>query len=240
MPIPPRFRRLLREGQRALLDVVAPPHCAACGGFGTELCSACAHRLVRRRPPWCRLCGEPLLAESLCQVEHRRIAGLAWARAAFAYRGAAADLVHRFKFTRDAAARAFLIAGLVRCAPGIESSRRRTIVISVPLHPRKLRRRGFDQAAMLARGLAEGTGLRFVQGVLRRTRETLPQGDPRVLSRERNVADAFAVARPRRVAGNTVWLVDDVSTSGATARACAQGLTAAGARAVGLLVAAWA
>lgn len=236
----PALSRLWRETQHALLAILAPPHCAACGAPGTELCAACAHRLMRRVPPWCETCGEPLLPEAPCPVDHRRIAGLAAARSAFAYRGAGADLVHRFKFARDAAARHFLIRGLARVAPVLTGSRRRTVLVSVPLHPRKLRRRGFDQAAQLARGLAERARVRFVPGVLRRVRETLPQGDPRVLSRERNVQAAFAVVRPRPVVGASVWLVDDVSTSGATGRACARELLAAGAREVVLLVAAWA
>jgi ComF family protein len=232
-------RRTLRELFRSALDVLAPPRCPACGLDSDGLCAGCAHRLESRHGPCCERCGEPALPMVPCVADHARITGLAWARAAFAYRGTAADLVHRLKFARDPAALRFLVARMAKVAESCRSgSRRRCSVVAVPLHPRKLRRRGFDQAAALAAGVAHRLGLQFEPGVLARVRETLPQGDPRVLSRERNISGAFAVVRPRAVEGRSVWLVDDVTTSGATARACAKLLREAGAAEVGLLTAA--
>ena len=74
-------------------------------------------------------------------------------------------------------------------------------------------------------------------GVLVRQRATLPQGDPRVTSREGNVEGAFVVRRPRRIAGRRIVLVDDVFTSGATGRACAGLLREAGAAEVAMATA---
>jgi predicted amidophosphoribosyltransferase len=105
----------------------------------------------------------------------------------------------------------------------------------VPLHRSRRRVRGFDQAAWLAAALARRSGLDARPWALVRTRPTLPQGDPRVTSRRGNVEGAFTVARPRAVRGRAVLLVDDVVTSAATARACAQVLRAAGATAVAVL-----
>ena len=149
MGLSPFHRRAAREFLQAVLDAVAPPRCAACGEFGSELCEGCSHRLVRLQPPLCERCGEPLGGAQDCTAEHGRIAGLAFARAALAYRGAAADLVHRMKFAHDPGATFFLVRALAAAAPAVVGSRRHTVVASVPLHPRKLRRRGFDQAAIL-------------------------------------------------------------------------------------------
>ena len=111
------------------------------------------------------------------------------------------------------------------------------MLISVPLHPAKRRHRGLDQAALLADEVARRLGLANAPSVLRRMRDTLPQGDIRVMSRAENVRDAFAARRPRRVRDRIVVLVDDVRTSGSTALECAQVLRAAGARQVVLLTA---
>ena len=113
----------------------------------------------------------------------------------------------------------------------------RPVVVSVPLHRARRRRRGFDQALWLARAVAARLGLRVAPGVLVRRRATRPQGDARVLSRTENVRGAFAVRAPEVVRARSVVLVDDVFTTGSTARACARLLRQAGARSVVLLVA---
>ena len=109
--------------------------------------------------------------------------------------------------------------------------------MSVPLHRARRRRRGFDQAAWLALGIAKRLGLRAATGVLVRTRAPRPQGDAMVLSRTDNVRGAFAVREPEAIRGRSVLLIDDVFTTGATARTCAKLLKDAGARSVALLVA---
>ncbi len=147
--------------------------------------------------------------------------------------------MRRLKFEHDPACVAFLARAMADAVRDWASGRgRRAIVVAVPLHRRKLRRRGLDQAGLLAEGVARRLRLAFRTRVLVRRRDTRPQGDPRVTSRDRNVADAFRVRRPRSVRGRTVVLVDDVTTSGSTARECARVLRAAGARAVVLLTAA--
>lgn len=164
-----------------------------------------------------------------CPDDHRWLAGVRAARAPFRYTGTGGALVRRFKFERDPGAGWFLARGMAAAiGPWVRRHARRAVVVSVPVHPAKRRARGFDQAAWLADVTARGLGLRLASGALRRVRPTLPQGDPRVTSRERNVAGAFSVARPRPVRGRTVLLVDDTVTSGATVRECARVLRAAG------------
>lgn len=146
--------------------------------------------------------------------------------------------MRRLKFEHDLAA-GLVLARLMAASLRDWARRdgRRAVVVSVPLHRSKLRARRFDQAAWLADAVAMRLRLRCGPRAMRRVRATLPQGDPRVMSRERNVEGAFAVRKAAVVRGRVVVLVDDVTTSGATARECARALRAAGARGVALLTA---
>jgi competence protein ComFC len=174
-----------------------------------------------------------------CLADHRPLRGLAFRRAALDYAGTGGALVRRFKFDGDGAAGLRLLREMIPVGrEAVSAWPRQTLVLPIPVHPRKRRLRGFDQAARLAEGLADALGLPCGRRVLVRVRDTRPQGDPRTTSRSANVAEAFRVLRPRRVAGRHVLLVDDVTTSGATARECARLLRGAGARRVGLLAAA--
>ena len=146
--------------------------------------------------------------------------------------------MRRFKLDADAAAGAWLLRAMADCWRAVPSGVwHRAVLVPVPLHAARLRERGFDQAEWLGRGLAVRLGLEVLSGVLARTRATLPQGDPRVLSRPANVEGAFTVVRPWSITGRRVVIVDDVFTSGATARCCAGLLRAAGAVEVAMLAA---
>ena len=109
------------------------------------------------------------------------------------------------------------------------------ILVPVPLHPSRGAERGFNQADLLAAAVARPLGLRVIGGLVR-LRDTPPQTGLSAAARRRNVAGAFQSSR--RFTGLDVVLVDDVLTTGATARACAKALRRAGARRVGLLTAA--
>lgn len=173
-----------------------------------------------------------------CGGEHRELTGLRWHVAPFAYAGTGGALVRRFKLDGDLAAGWFLARAMrLRLAERLTGAWRRAWLVPVPLHASRRRARGFDQAAWLARAAAGPLGAPVRPGVLRRLRATLPQGDPRVGSRTENVQGAFGVVRPSAVVGRRVVLVDDVLTSGATARSCAAVLRAAGAVEVALLTA---
>jgi ComF family protein len=109
------------------------------------------------------------------------------------------------------------------------------LLVPVPLHPRRLRERGFNQSAVLADEIARRTGCPVCPDALVRRTDTVPQAGLTAAARRRNVRDAFAVRRKAAVAGRTVTLVDDVLTTGATAFACARRLREAGATEVRLL-----
>lgn len=112
-------------------------------------------------------------------------------------------------------------------------------ILPVPLHPWRLRYRGFNQSELLGRSLATlllpGTTILFDTESLIRHRFTLPQQKmPDITSRKRNIQNAFSVSKPARstIKGTSIWLIDDITTTSSTLDACAQALKQAGARKV--------
>lgn len=225
---------------RALLDCICPPACAGCGRPAEVLCEICFQDLLRLQEPLCVRCGAPVLSPlASCTRDHRPLTGLRWVRAPFSYAGTGGALVRRLKFQRDPQAARLLCRGMTRCArDAARGSWRRSVLVSVPLHRDRLRDRGVDQAALLAEGLESALGTPYLPRCLIRRRATLPQGDPRVTSRNRNVSGAFALRRRSSIRGRPVILVDDVMTSGSTARECSRVLRDGGAAEVSLVVAA--
>ncbi len=234
------LRRSWREFARTAVDLALPPACAACGLVGPGgLCRSCDQNLVRRPVPGCIRCGEAVLESGAsCGHDHDALRNLAHLVAPWRYAGTGGALVRRFKLDANAAAGRWLVRAMADAwRAQVGPAWARACVVPVPLHRQRARERGFDQAAWMARELGERLGWRSGIGALRRTRSTLPQGDPRVTSREGNVEGAFDLGDGRSFARRNVVLVDDVFTSGATARQCAKVLRAAGALAVAVLTA---
>jgi ComF family protein len=150
----------------------------------------------------------------------------------FLLQGLARDMVHRLKYRNMrclAPAMGALMAEHVR-EHGISAD----VIASVPLHPRRLRDRGYNQAHLLAQAVAEGLGLPIATDALARVRPTPQQIAAGRPDRRANVANAFLAAPD--VGGLRILLVDDVCTTGATLEACADALRAAGAAKVAGLV----
>jgi ComF family protein len=139
-----------------------------------------------------------------------------------------------------------VLFGARRALGGIDAD----CVVAVPLHPARLRRRGYNQAELLAEPVARALERPYIKGVVQRTRNTRPQGTGGGGSREENVRGAFGPVRrgikslsrgeapATALRGAHALLVDDVLSTGATVDQCARVLTAAGASAVTVAVAA--
>jgi ComF family protein len=210
----------------ALLDLVYPPSCAACGeplasSAEEPFCAVC-REAVDEAGPGCSRCAAPG-SDLLCGACLAEPPAFDAVFAGALLGGPIADAVHALKYRdRPALARPLgrWLASRARLPPG-------AAVLSVPLARGRRIARGYDQAALLAGHLARCAGLPRLRAALRRVRETPPQVGRSRTERARNVAGAFA-AGPA-VAGREVVLVDDVVTTGATADACARALRAAGA-----------
>jgi ComF family protein len=234
-------RAIARDIADSLLSVLLAPTCAACQRLLEHpihgcICAACWSTVIRIAPPLCDRCGDPLPSSSvdLCRRCRRNTRAIDRGRAAGLYEGSLRAIVHAFKYEGRRSLAAPLGALMRRAAGDVLNDV--ACVVPVPLHWRRARQRGFNQAADLARTLGPP-----VLHALRRTRATRPQADLPAARRHKNVGDAFALAR--RVNANTlsgacVLLVDDVSTTGATLDACARVLKAAGVREVRALTAA--
>ncbi len=167
-----------------------------------------------------------------CSVEMPPFAG---ARSFGYYTGEISRLVQGFKFERRRNL-VGLLAPLLAAAFGATWSRSDfDVVVPLPLHPRRQRERGFNQAALLASRLAKSLVVPCSQGALARVRDTPPQVGLTDAERLRNVRAAFECRRQAPVAGRRVLLVDDVMTTGATASSATEALCEAGARSVAVL-----
>lgn len=198
-----------------------------------HLCPACREALVRLRlrEQLCPRCMTPLDAKGRCGFcAAGRMQGLHAAYAAYRHQGAARSLVMQLKFAYQDEAAAALAAGMAQCFPAYEYD----AMVPVPLHAARERERGGNQAAILCHAVGERVGLPVLDALVR-TRATRRQARLDAARRQTNVRDAFAVAG--QVEGLRLLVVDDVRTTGATARACAAALTAAGTRYVGVLTA---
>lgn len=217
---------------RSLLDLVFPPRCAACRAFleGHErhLCAACAASLVELSDPRCPRCALPEVP-GLCPRCRDKAPAFTRVDAAFLHGGAIADVISRFKY-RDTPRLGAVLAEL--CLPmAREAFAWSSLIAPIPLHPHRLRWRGFNQSQLLAEAIARLLGRRISVRALSRTRHTPPQVGRSGATRLKNVAGAFA-ARGDLVANSRLLLVDDVMTTGATAHEASLAALNAGAREV--------
>jgi ComF family protein len=221
---------------RRAFDRLLPPRCLACGAAGDRLrplCCGCAGEL-----PWnrcaCPRCALPLPQPApACGRCLRRPPPFTAARAPLRY----ADPVDRWlgalKFHNSLAAGLLLAQLLDAEIADAMSALRFDAVLPVPLHRRRLRERGFNQALELLRPLAAARGWQVEPGLLRRERDTPHQIGLDALTRRRNLKGAFR-ADPV-VAGARLLLFDDVITTGSTLREAAAELLDAGAAEVQVL-----
>ena len=152
-------------------------------------------------------------------------------RSAVAYDDLTRGLAIRLKYGRKVA----IARTMARYMAPLVARSDNAILVPVPLHRTRLWRRGFNQAALVARELSRRLKIRTNPLLLQRTRRTPPLKGMSPLQRRKTVAGAFRVADKQGVAGKTVILVDDVLTTGSTAEACARTLKRAGAARVELV-----
>ena len=230
----------------ATLALVFPQACAVCGASVEAracgvACAACWQktRIFSDEDFVCWKCGVPapgVVPEEKrlevrchrCDAEH-----FTAARACGAYEGALRAAVLALKREPHVAMRlAHLLLEVQQRAP-LKSATR---IVPVPLHPERLRERGFNQATMLGQALAELAGLPLDEwSLIRQVHTERHRVGMDARARRESVEDAFAVCQPRLVENERILLVDDVYTTGATVSSCAAALKQAGAQEVFVL-----
>lgn len=225
----------LRETWDGLLDLLYPPKCLVCGDLGpAPLCTLCREAFRPLLPPICRRCGLPIRdLRGLCSsCEAGAVYSFLAARAPGHFEGTLRQAILRLKYGGKQALAAPLgeyLAAFVQREPFGRVPF--DLIIPVPLHPSRLRQRGFNQSALLACEVGRRLGTPFAEDGLRRVRKTRPQVELHVSERAANVRGAFA-ADPARVGNKTVLLIDDVLTTLHTVNECAHVLEDAGAKRV--------
>lgn len=227
--------------RNALMDLLWPPRCAACSSrippAQTSLerrffCAICGDSLLTVSTPLCSRCGLPFDGtgpDHLCAFCLEKPPPFEKARAAFHYGGALAQALWRFKYGKTPSVARPLSLLLQSALHLVDLP---DMVVPVPLASARLSERGFNQAALLAAGVARAMKAPLRTDILWRARDTAGQAGLGREARLANLQGAFRVRNARRIERQDVLLVDDVITTTATAREAATVLAAAGARSV--------
>ena len=233
------------EPLRGLISLFYPANCELCSepvARDAYLCDACSEKAPRIMPPFCEKCSEPFAGaisdEFTCANCADRKLDFDCAVSSYRSRGLVRVVMLRFKYGGDLHLRHPIGRWLLE-AMNDSRLRHRSFnwIVPVPLHPARLRERGFNQAQLLAKILCAKTQVRVLPA-LERTRYTTTQTAFDRVERMENLRDAFRLRRNFAVRDCRVLLVDDVLTTGSTLSECARVLREAGARSVHAVTAA--
>ena len=243
-PLAGRVRKLAG----ALAAVIFPAPCRICGEWlenasRIPLCPACLSSLAPCAGPICHRCGRPLIstvvtedgAEPLCNVCRRGLYDFDFARSSASYTPKVARAIVLLKYEELVPLGRFFAKRLLEVARIHAEQCAADVVVPVPLHPARMRERGYNQAELIARPLARALRLPCRSYLLVRTR---PRPDKLTLTlreRWRSVRGTYAIRQGRRVDNLRVLLVDDILTTGATLDACSRALRRGGASYVAAL-----
>jgi ComF family protein len=221
-----------------LVDIIFPRNCMLCRTYHPAtahdpLCPRCREKLPLNKPPFCIRCSRHLnniSEESLCPSCRAKLPPFDEGWALLHYEGPTRELLHRFKFhNKTSVCRTF--AALLhefteRYALQFPDA---VMVIPVPLHPTRLRERGYNQAALLAACAAREFKLPLRENILTRAHHTPRQSELSAKDRWTNIKGAFKIQNSSDIVGRAVIVVDDILTTTATASEAAKTLKDAGA-----------
>ncbi len=226
-----------------LIQFLLPSQCHCCERFLEEdqkgFCTDCLSKIRWIEPPICTLCGVPFLSQKVdshhCGACLTRRRYFTMARALGCYEGPFREAIHRWKYEEKHHLTSFFGEKLVEGFWRYWDSHAFDLLIPVPLHTKRLRERGFNQALLLVKELSRKTQIPYAKRLLRKIKPTTPQVHLSGREREREVKGSFHVSRPQEIQGRSILLIDDVYTTGATVNECAKVLLNAGAERVDVL-----
>jgi ComF family protein len=233
----------------AIEQLLLPAECLLCHGLLAErdasriVCPVCRHRWRPVRPPWCERCGQPEPHFGPCRLCAEWPEALRVVRSAVWLADGAREAVHALKYRGLPRIADDLVAGMAAALLPTDAA---SVLVPIPLAPKRLRQRGYNQSDALAAALGRHWRVPVSRDLLTRVRETATQTTLTPETRLANVAGAFAMRNAEcrmrnepesvnsafRIPHSTLILVDDVFTTGATLAEAARALERAGARTI--------
>lgn len=220
-----------------------PPQCPCCERFSEEgkqgFCSNCLSQIRWIEPPFCSICGIPFISREVethpcgACVTHRKYFTIA--RALGAFEGSLQEAIHRWKYEGKTYLTPFFASWMAEGLNRYWEPGSLDLLIPVPLHTRRLRERGFNQALLLAKDLSRRTGIPYRKTILQKKKSTIPQVNLSRAEREKGLSGTFHVIEKEELSGLSVLLIDDVYTTGATVNECSKVLLKGGAERVDVL-----
>lgn len=234
--------RLVCHLKKSCMDLLFPPVCGVCGvrlgvGRREKMCGDCVRQIRFLRHPLCPVCGMEQLGREgsghLCGECLRRPPPYSSARSLVVYETAVRQLIHKLKYGGDT----FVAGALLDLIGGYDLSLFADCdwIVPVPLHLERLRTRGLNQAAVLARLFFPERGPAIRPDGLIRTRSTVAQTALKGIDRRKNMQNAFRLGAGLEIKNSIVCLVDDVFTTGTTVGECSRVLKHHGAGEVKVL-----
>lgn len=235
------FRRNLSSYAKLAELIFFPSFCQLCSAllqFPGEkvVCRSCLESIKSSRSSFCQCCGRffDYWGEShLCLNCSKNPPPFSYHRSCGKYQGKLKDIILLYKYRKFRVLGKDLARLIYRTLGreeelwlGVEA------VVSVPLHPKKYKQRGFNQTKIIAKELTRLKRIEFIEGVLVKVRNTPPQTTLVAEERKKNVRGAFSVKKREKIEGRIILLVDDVYTTGSTVRECSAALKKGGAKEV--------
>ena len=233
------FIFFIKEAESFIASILYPKKCVRCSRRGSYICAACMATITFVDNQLCAVCQKGSVdgfTHPKCRTRHE-IDGILFS---VAYKGIIKKLIYQFKYQPYLSDLKGIIGRLLY--EGIIQQEafdsylqsKRAVIIPVPLHSSRLKKRGYNQAELLAKELSLKTGLLCSANVLLRHKPTKPQFELKKEQRRDNIRGAFTVFKKNKkdIGGKWIILVDDITTTGSTLRECAKVLKKSGAEKV--------
>ncbi len=210
-----------------LLDWIYPPFCCGCQQIGQEICPDCFSSIqLLENQRTCERCGKAIHKDSICRDCRLEIPAFDQLKSWASYQGVIRNIVTGIKYEHRIGLLPCLIESMTQFVadwnPQVD------MLVPVPLGNQRLRSRGYNQAALIAKPLAASLRIPYISQALARIRETSSQVGLNATGRKENLKGAF-LANPTLCSHKNILLVDDIATTGSTLNECARALKQEGA-----------
>lgn len=229
------MNKIITKSQKAIQKIIFPAKCMSCGKILLEkeerygLCHSCWKKVFIIREPVCKKCGKaiPDASEELCNDCMKRKHIFKQAKGLYSYDGAMKEIMYRFKYQNKRCYAAYFANLASDLYADYFRVNNINAIVPVPMYEKKKKKRGYNQAEVFAKALGEKLSIPVFSDLVVRTRNTLPQKGLSDIKRQRNLQNAFNI-NEKMIQSNSVILVDDIFTTGATADIVSETLRGAG------------